>query len=464
MQNYLPVKKILGSHSEIISYSEYGEISARDYQFNNVTKYKEVYTRDKLGRITNKAVTKNAVITNFSFEYDLKGRLKQTKENNVVKSTYTYDAQGNRKTKNDNYTANYDSKDRITDSVNDGVSSSYSYTNDGSQITIARPGYSKNIYVGRLNPLLAVVTQNGSENTSISYQTDAELKRSHKFRNNGIGTMSTYFTYDKNLRLIGEVNPDLGTNARFIYATQSHSPDYMIFSDSEGEDKYFFVKDQLGSILQVVNSAGVALQEIQYDEFGIVLSNSRPAMQPFGFAGGHYDWDTGLVRFGARDYDGEVGRWLERDPSGFGGGDTNLYAYVNNDPINYVDPSGRSAVAIIRAAAAIAAGYCAFRTGYDFTSDFTNNSILANQIEGIEKSIKDKNAQLLGLAQQKDQDSKCSNDQGKLIGEIAGLEQEIISLNLITRIKNKATPSKCELRLLLNRNGIPADPVLLCIP
>jgi RHS repeat-associated protein len=42
----------------------------------------------------------------------------------------------------------------------------------------------------------------------------------------------------------------------------------------------------------------------------------------------------------ARDYDPVVGRWLQRDPIKFEGGDTNLYAYVGNDPVNYVDPSG----------------------------------------------------------------------------------------------------------------------------
>ncbi len=63
-------------------------------------------------------------------------------------------------------------------------------------------------------------------------------------------------------------------------------------------------------------------------------------IQPFGFAGGHYDADTGLTRFGARDYNAETGRWLERDPILFAGGLTNLYSYCNSDPVNCIDPSG----------------------------------------------------------------------------------------------------------------------------
>ena len=62
--------------------------------------------------------------------------------------------------------------------------------------------------------------------------------------------------------------------------------------------------------------------------------------QPFGFAGGLYDADTGLVRFGARDYDAETGRWTGKDPLLFKGGDQNLYVYVGNNPINMNDVTG----------------------------------------------------------------------------------------------------------------------------
>src|SRR3989337_3944057 len=61
---------------------------------------------------------------------------------------------------------------------------------------------------------------------------------------------------------------------------------------------------------------------------------------PFGFAGGLHDRDTGLVRFGARDYDPSIGKWTAKDPIDFSGGDVNLFNYVGNDPINWIDPFG----------------------------------------------------------------------------------------------------------------------------
>jgi RHS repeat-associated protein len=56
--------------------------------------------------------------------------------------------------------------------------------------------------------------------------------------------------------------------------------------------------------------------------------------------GGFFDHLTGLTRFGARDYDPEIGRWIAKDPVLFDGGQANLYVYVGNDPVNWFDPSG----------------------------------------------------------------------------------------------------------------------------
>jgi RHS repeat-associated protein len=69
-------------------------------------------------------------------------------------------------------------------------------------------------------------------------------------------------------------------------------------------------------------------------------------VQPFGFAGGMYDSETGLVRFGARDYDAVTGRWTAKDPRRFDLDGANLFVYVHNDPVNLRDSSGLSAESI----------------------------------------------------------------------------------------------------------------------
>jgi RHS repeat-associated protein len=71
-----------------------------------------------------------------------------------------------------------------------------------------------------------------------------------------------------------------------------------------------------------------------------VTLDTSPEFQPFGFAGGLYDADTGLVHFRAREYDASIGRWISKDPIRFDGGQGNLYAYAADDPVNRSDASG----------------------------------------------------------------------------------------------------------------------------
>jgi RHS repeat-associated protein len=103
---------------------------------------------------------------------------------------------------------------------------------------------------------------------------------------------------------------------------------------------YRIISDHLGSPRLVINAAdGTVAQRMDYDEFGNVALDTNPGFQPFGFAGGIYDRQTGLVRFGARDYSAEIGRWLSKDPILFDGG-VNLYEHTFNDPINFLDVNG----------------------------------------------------------------------------------------------------------------------------
>jgi RHS repeat-associated protein len=80
---------------------------------------------------------------------------------------------------------------------------------------------------------------------------------------------------------------------------------------------------------------------LTYDSFGSVVSDSNPSLElPIGYAGGLSDPVTGLVRFGLRDYDPDAGRWTARDPVFFDAPAVNLYAYTDNDPVAFGDPSG----------------------------------------------------------------------------------------------------------------------------
>lgn len=86
-------------------------------------------------------------------------------------------------------------------------------------------------------------------------------------------------------------------------------------------------------------------------------------MTGLGFSSrGIYDTDTGLVRFGARDYDPVAGRWTAKDPIRFEGQDPNLFRYVVADPVNGLDPDGTAAAIAIAGAAAAGIAAAAIAT------------------------------------------------------------------------------------------------------
>jgi RHS repeat-associated protein len=98
----------------------------------------------------------------------------------------------------------------------------------------------------------------------------------------------------------------------------------------------------------VINvSTGAVAQRLDYDVWGNVVFDSSPGFQPFGFVGGLYDAGTRLTRFGARDYDPEIGRWTNKDPLLLASGDSNLYLYARGNPVLYRDITGRSATIAI---------------------------------------------------------------------------------------------------------------------
>ncbi len=151
------------------------------------------------------------------------------------------------------------------------------------------------------------------------------------------GTLVQGFLYEDDLRPVVELDGSGNIVSRFVYGAKMNVPEYMVKSG----ETYRIITDHLGSPRMVVDvSNGQVVQQMAYDEFGNVTKDTTPGFQPFGFAGGLYDRDTALVRFGVRDYDPITGKWTAKDPILFGGGDTNVFGYSLNDPLNWIDPSG----------------------------------------------------------------------------------------------------------------------------
>jgi uncharacterized protein RhaS with RHS repeats len=127
--------------------------------------------------------------------------------------------------------------------------------------------------------------------------------RPRRNRSNGVQR----WAYAGALSPAAELDGQGNVTARFIYATPANVPDVII----KGDTTYRVITGNLGSPRLILDSATGSVQQIDYDEFGNVLTDTNPGFHPFGFAGGLFDRDTGLVRFGARDYDP---RWTIHRP------------------------------------------------------------------------------------------------------------------------------------------------------
>lgn len=265
----------------------------------------------------------------------------EVKKNSVIVSSYSYDQNGNRLSKTDltgTATGIYDAQDRLltytlpTSGGGPGVGASYTYTLNGELQTKTQGAQTTTYNYDVLGNLRTVALPGG---TNIEYVVDGKDRRIGKKVN---GTIAQGFLYQNQLNPIAELDGTGNIVSRFVYGSKANVPDYLI----KGGVIYRIISDYLGSPRLVIDIAtGTIAQRMDFDEFGNVLSDTNPGFQPFGFAGGLYDQHTKLTRFGARDYDAETGRWTAKDPIGFNGGSTNLYGYVLNDPVNFVDPTGK---------------------------------------------------------------------------------------------------------------------------
>ena len=288
------------------------------------------YERDSLGRIVKKTETIEGKTDVYAYEYDLVSRLKTASKNGKPIEQYTYDSNSNRikyAGQRGNFTGAYDGQDRI---LSYGPIT-FKHNANGDLESKTEAGKTTAFDYDVFGNLRAVAMQDG---TKIEYMVDNIGRRIGKKVG---GKLVQGFLWQGQLKPIAELDGEGKVVSRFTYATGINVPDYM----EKGGKAYRIITDHLGSARLIIEIAtGQITQRLDYDEFGNVLADSNPGFQPFGFAGGIYDPQTKLVRFGYRNYDGLTGRWTTRDPIGFSGGQANLYAYARNNPVGRVDPSG----------------------------------------------------------------------------------------------------------------------------
>ncbi len=159
-----------------------------------------------------------------------------------------------------------------------------------------------------------------------SFQYDALDRRISKTIN---GVTSTY-QYD-GADLLTETGP---TQASYLSSLNIDEP--LVRQTPSGNE--FYLANDLGSTLALTNDSGAVTTSYTYGPFGTTTVNGT-STNPVQFTGREND-GTGLYYYRARYYNPSHGRFLAEDPLEFDAGDSNLYAYVFNNPTNFTDPFG----------------------------------------------------------------------------------------------------------------------------
>jgi RHS repeat-associated protein len=173
------------------------------------------------------------------------------------------------------------------------------------------------------------LTSAAKSGVSASYLYDPLNRQSQK----DVGGTKTRFIYNGAQR-IAEYNGTSGSLiTRFVYAKGLDEP--VVEVTSAGIKSYFH-RDRQGSIIAKTDDTGAVTQRNEYGPFGESAALSGIS---FGYTGQRYDAESGLYFYKTRYYSPVIGRFLQPDTIGYGDG-LNMYAYVNNQPMDSVDLLG----------------------------------------------------------------------------------------------------------------------------
>jgi len=341
-----------GTSTDVINNISWHGLSMGSYQHGNgiVTEL----TYDLAGRLSNKSFgsdnalqnqldnqsqilqqiwTRNNVTETTDFQYDVLGRLTQDGSN--ADNQFAYDAVGNRLSETQpNKSYAYESNSNRLNTINGAV---IQRDAAGNTLVDGTRQYQYNA-MNRLSGLT-----NSQNNVQTSYTYNYLGQRVRKQLTGGL-TEDTFFVYGLQGELLGEYQADGQVVREYLYQAGSGFAELVAEVDGSGAVIYVHT-DHLGTPRLATDQTQTVVWRWVSDAFGTTQVNDDPDGDSnittinHRFAGQYFDEESELHYNDFRYYDPDIGRYVTSDPIGLGGG-VNTYGYVNNAPLNSIDPSG----------------------------------------------------------------------------------------------------------------------------
>jgi RHS repeat-associated protein len=315
------------------------KVGSTTYAYDAVSRVRNLQHRDGSGN----------VLANYTYTYDLAGRLTSQTENAGSPTTYTYDAT-NQLTGDGTSTHTYDLNGNRTDTgysttanevTTDGTWT-YTYDAEGNVTKKSKGANAETWTFGYdLNNQMVWAQDRATDGGTLlqiaTYAYDTEGHRLEKsVTSNGTTTTSRYGYLDDNAW--ADLDNSNAIVTRRLFGNEFTQ---LLARESAAGTAAWYYLDRQNSVRLLANASGILIDTVTYDGYGKQVSESAPSSgDDFSYIGCRLDDETGFLYTWWRYIDLPVFRFTSRDPLGFGAGDTNLYRYVRNRPLDGTDPSG----------------------------------------------------------------------------------------------------------------------------
>ncbi len=347
-------------------YNENDALAQILYQGSSVADF----TRDRNNRLTAASYGNG---TGLALDYDIREReISRTYTDSLFSQETSYDAQSNileeilgRDGTSQEKEYAYDHQDRLVTAT---PSTSWDYDGVGNWLSTNQNGAAESRTVNADNEYTMVdgtacthdangnLTSDGAKayfydwaNRLVRVEENGEIRAEYTY--DGVnrrvtktaGTTVTTFIYDET-DVIEEYTDGTFTRS-FVYSNRVDEPILL----ETGSRLYYYIADRQGSVWGLADDTGTLTESYEYTPFGLmtiynsqgrdITATGSAIGNPFGYTGRRWDAESGLWYYRNRMYSAELGRFLQRDPAGYVDG-LDLYVYVLNNPVMYVDPMG----------------------------------------------------------------------------------------------------------------------------